>query len=115
MAAITELDDGDCASATRAEVVDPHELRAAELRSSTGRHVDWYEAWAELNGEPVLLQVFSMRSMSSGAAFHRCGMYRRFRATVRHPRAHSRRVVQGSVDKRLCRSLQLFELNNPGR
>ena len=33
--------------------------------------VDWYEAWAELNGEPVRLQVFSMRSMASGAAFHR--------------------------------------------
>jgi transposase len=33
--------------------------------------VDWYQAWAELNGEPVPLQVFSMRSMASGAAFHR--------------------------------------------
>ena len=33
--------------------------------------VDWYEAWAELSGEPVLLQAFSMRSMASGAAFHR--------------------------------------------
>jgi len=33
--------------------------------------VDWYEAWAELSGEPVLLQVFTMRSMASGAAFHR--------------------------------------------
>jgi len=33
--------------------------------------VDWYEAWAELSGTPVLLQVFSMRSMASGAAFHR--------------------------------------------
>jgi hypothetical protein len=33
--------------------------------------VDWYEAWAELNGEPVRLQVFAMRSMASGAAFHR--------------------------------------------
>jgi len=33
--------------------------------------VDWYEAWAELSGVPVLLQVFSMRSMRSGAAFHR--------------------------------------------
>jgi transposase len=33
--------------------------------------VDWYESWAELNGEPVLLQVFSLRSMASGAAFHR--------------------------------------------
>ena len=33
--------------------------------------VDWYEAWAELAGQEVLLQVFSMRSMASGAAFHR--------------------------------------------
>ncbi len=33
--------------------------------------VDWYEAWAELSGERVLLQAFSMRSMASGAAFHR--------------------------------------------
>jgi hypothetical protein len=37
--------------------------------------VDWYEAWAELNGEQVLLQVFAMRSMVSGAGFHRA--YRR--------------------------------------
>ncbi len=33
--------------------------------------VDWYEAWAELSGEPTLLQVFSLRSMASGGAFHR--------------------------------------------
>ena len=33
--------------------------------------VDWYEAWAELGGEAVKLQVFSVRSMASGAAFHR--------------------------------------------
>ena len=33
--------------------------------------VDWYEAWAELSGTQVPLQVFSMRSMASGAAFHR--------------------------------------------
>jgi transposase len=33
--------------------------------------VDWYEAWAELSGEPTLLQVFSLRSMVSSAAFHR--------------------------------------------
>jgi transposase len=37
--------------------------------------VDWYEAWAELSGEQVKLQVFSLRSMVSGAAFHRA--YRR--------------------------------------
>ena len=36
---------------------------------------DWYEAWAELSGEQVKLQVFSLRSMVSGAAFHRA--YRR--------------------------------------
>src|SRR5579863_4770163 len=33
--------------------------------------VDWYEAWAELNGEQIKLQVFALRSMVSGAAFHR--------------------------------------------
>lgn len=33
--------------------------------------VDWYEADAELGGERVTLQVFVMRAMASGAAFHR--------------------------------------------
>jgi transposase len=33
--------------------------------------VDWYEAYAELDGERVKLQVFSLRSMASGAAYHR--------------------------------------------
>jgi transposase len=32
---------------------------------------DWYEAAAELEGERCTLQVFSLRSMASGAAFHR--------------------------------------------
>jgi hypothetical protein len=32
--------------------------------------VDWYEAYAELGGERVKPQVFAMRSMASGAAFH---------------------------------------------
>jgi hypothetical protein len=32
--------------------------------------VDWYEAWADLGGERTKPQVFSMRSMASGAAFH---------------------------------------------
>ena len=32
--------------------------------------IDWYEAYAELGGERVKLQVFAMRSMASGAAFH---------------------------------------------
>ena len=33
--------------------------------------VDWYEAWLELGGERTKVQLFSMRSMKSGAAFHR--------------------------------------------
>lgn len=33
--------------------------------------VDWYEAYADLGGERIKLQVFSMRSMASGAAYHR--------------------------------------------
>jgi transposase len=33
--------------------------------------VDWYEADAELGGERLTLQVFVMRSMASGGAFHR--------------------------------------------
>jgi transposase len=33
--------------------------------------VDWYEAYADLGDERVKLQVFSMRSMASGGAFHR--------------------------------------------
>jgi len=32
--------------------------------------VDWYEASADLSGERTKLQVFSMRSMASGGAFH---------------------------------------------
>lgn len=32
--------------------------------------VDWYEAFADLANERVKLQVFAMRSMASGAAFH---------------------------------------------
>jgi len=33
--------------------------------------VDWYEAWAEVEGERTKVCVFCMRSMASGAAFHR--------------------------------------------
>jgi hypothetical protein len=31
---------------------------------------DWYEAYADLSGERTKVQVFSMRSMASGGAFH---------------------------------------------
>ncbi|PSH02767.1 MAG: hypothetical protein CXZ00_15695 [Acidobacteria bacterium] len=33
--------------------------------------VDWYEAYAILGGERIKLQVFEMRSMASGGAYHR--------------------------------------------
>lgn len=33
--------------------------------------VDWYEAWAEVEGEREQVAIFCMRSMASGAAFHR--------------------------------------------
>ena len=33
--------------------------------------VDWYEAYADLDDERIKLQVFTMRSMASGAAYHR--------------------------------------------
>lgn len=33
--------------------------------------VDWYEAWADLDGVRTKVQVFVMRSMKSGSAFHR--------------------------------------------
>jgi transposase len=33
--------------------------------------VDWFEAVAKLDGEPRKLQLFAMRSMASGDAFHR--------------------------------------------
>src|SRR5208337_541793 len=33
--------------------------------------VDWYEGWADLDGERRKMYVFCMRSMASGAAYHR--------------------------------------------
>ncbi len=33
--------------------------------------VDWYEAWAEVEGESRKIYIFCLRSMASGGAFHR--------------------------------------------
>lgn len=33
--------------------------------------VDWYEAWADLDGQKQKVYVFCLRSMASGGAFHR--------------------------------------------
>jgi transposase len=56
--------------------------------------VDWYEAWAELSGEPTLLQVFSMRSMVSGAAFHRA-YYRATQQAFLEAHEHAFQYFQG--------------------
>ena len=56
--------------------------------------VDWYEAWAELGGEPVLLQVFTMRSMASGAAFHRA-YHRATQQAFLEAHEHAFRYFQG--------------------
>ena len=37
--------------------------------------VDWYEAYADLDGERQKCYVFSMRSMASGGAFHRAYLH----------------------------------------
>lgn len=37
--------------------------------------VDWYEAYAVFEGERLKVQVFCMRSMKSGAAFHRAYLH----------------------------------------
>jgi transposase len=37
--------------------------------------VDWYEAWVDLGDERTRVQVFTMRSMASGAAFHRAYLH----------------------------------------
>jgi transposase len=56
--------------------------------------VDWYEAWAELSGEEVVLQVFSMRSMVSGAAFHRA-YYRATQQAFLEAHEHAFEYFQG--------------------
>ncbi len=52
----------------RVGIGEARDVRAAKLRRG-------HESWAEMDGERVKLQVFTMRSMASGAAFHRA--YRR--------------------------------------
>lgn len=37
--------------------------------------IDWYEAYADVAGARLKLQVFAMRSMASGAAFHRAYLH----------------------------------------
>ena len=48
--------------------VGPHQHVLSE---GVEAQVDWYESYADLDGERTKLQVFEMRSMASGGAFHR--------------------------------------------
>lgn len=41
-----------------------------EAYPTAAAHPIWYEAWADLDGERRKVNVFAMRSMASGAAFH---------------------------------------------
>jgi hypothetical protein len=50
----------------RAEVFVPQTYRWGQQGQ-----VDWYEAWAEIDGEEQKVYLFCMRSMASGGAFHR--------------------------------------------
>ena len=50
----------------RAEIFVPQ-----SYRSGQEGQVDWYEAWAEIDGERQKVYIFCMRSMASGAGFHR--------------------------------------------
>jgi len=62
---------------------------------------DWYEAYADLGGERVKLQVFCLRSIYSGAAFHRAYLRASQQALLDgHVRAFQnvwRRVSRGAL------------------
>jgi len=76
-----ELPDCPIAESTVRRYVHQRKAALGQLRRDTyvpqsyawgdEGQVDWYEAEAELDGQRLTLQVFSLRSMASGAAFHR--------------------------------------------
>ena len=50
----------------------PHEVFIAQSYAwAKEAQVDWYEAWADLDGQKQKVYVFCLRSMASGGAFHR--------------------------------------------
>ena len=74
--------------------------------------VDWFEAVAKLNGETRKLQIFAMRSMASGDAFHYAYMHATQQAlleahelafrTLRYDRPRGRRGRLSAVASRLA-------------
>ena len=78
---LTEFPDATVAESTVRNHVRERKHQMGLLRRETfvpqsygwaqEAQVDWYEAWVDLGDERTKVQVFAMRSMASGAAFHR--------------------------------------------
>jgi transposase len=76
-----EMPGTDAAESTVREYVRNRKVALGLLRRETfvpqsyrwgvEAQVDWYEAYAELDGERQKVQIFCLRSMASGGAFHR--------------------------------------------
>jgi hypothetical protein len=60
-----------------------HEVFVAQAYQFGGEaQVDWYEIFAEIDGQPRKVYIFCMRSMASGAAFHRAYAHLRWAVMV---------------------------------
>jgi hypothetical protein len=78
---LTEFPDAAVAESTVRNHVRERKRQLGLLRRETfvpqsyswaqEAQVDWYEAWVDLGDERTKVQIFTMRSMASGAAFHR--------------------------------------------
>ena len=82
---LTEFPDAAIAESTVRNHVRERKRQLGLLRRETfvppsyswaqEAQVDWYEAWVDLGDERTRVQVFAMRSMASGAAFHRAYLH----------------------------------------
>ena len=82
---LTEFPDATVAESTVRNHVRERKHQLGLLRRETfvpqsyswaqEAQVDWYEAWVDLGDERTKVQVFAMRSMASGAAFHRAYLH----------------------------------------
>lgn len=82
---LTEFPDATVAESTVRNHVRERKRQMGLLRRETfvpqsyswaqEAQVDWYEAWIDLGDERTKVQVFAMRSMASGAAFHRAYLH----------------------------------------
>src|SRR3978361_476488 len=82
---LTEFPDAAVAESTVRNHVRERKHQMGLLRRETflpqsygwaqGEQAEWYEAWVDLGDERTKVQVFAMRSMASGAAFHRAYLH----------------------------------------